>query len=146
MLGDLNLWEKSMPYQPSVGIPLVIAGPGIRQMPRCELPTTHIDLAATCLEYAGVPVPADMDSRSMKLLLEGKTDQHREFVRSGLYKWRMVFDGRFKLVKNLPISDSDKNQEEMVLFDLQNDPHEENNIAQLHPEIVQELSQHFITA
>ena len=31
MLGDHDLWGKWLPYQPSVGVPLVIAGPGVRK-------------------------------------------------------------------------------------------------------------------
>jgi len=141
MLGDHNLWQKSIPYQPSAGVPLVIAGPGVRQNYTCELPVTNMDLAATFLEFAGVEIPKDMDSRSMLPLLEGKTNVHRKFVKSGLYGWRMVFDGRYKLIKGFSISKENKADIEPILFDLQTDPKEDKNIAKQYPEIVQKLSQ-----
>ena len=144
MLGDHNLWEKSIPYQPSVGVPLVIAGPEIRHSKKCELPATNMDLAATCLDYAGVSIPEDMDSRSMRPLLEGKMKHFREFVRSGLYKWRMVFDGRYKLIKDY-VPKGEEKDTELILFDLENDPNEDENVAAQHPEIVDKLSQHFLS-
>jgi len=141
MLGDHNLWQKSIPYQPSAGVPLVIAGPGVRQNHACNLPVTNMDLAATFLDFAGVEILKDMDSRSMLPLLEGKTNVHRKFVKSGLYGWRMVFDGRYKLITGFSISKENKADIEPVLFDLQTDPMEDKNIAKQYPEIVQKLSQ-----
>ena len=29
MLGDLNGWGKSKPYQPAIGVPMIVAGPGV---------------------------------------------------------------------------------------------------------------------
>ena len=58
-----------------------------------------MDLAATFLDYGGVEVPAEMDSRSLRPVLEGATDSHREVVLSGLRDFRMAWDGRYKLVR-----------------------------------------------
>ena len=58
-----------------------------------------MDIAATCIDYAGAVIPADMDSRSMRPLLEGQTGSHREVLLSGLNPWRMAFDGQYKLVR-----------------------------------------------
>jgi len=128
MLGDHNLWGKSVPYQPSVGVPLVIAGCGVRSGYVHEDPVTIIDLAATFLDYAGIDRPDDMDSISMRPLLEGETNHHRDFVLSGLRSWRLVFDGRFKLIKGFTPREK-RTDEPLMLFDLKNDPQENNNIA-----------------
>jgi arylsulfatase A-like enzyme len=135
MLGDHNLWGKSDPYQPSVGVPLVIAGPGVRKGVVSKSPASTVDLAATFLETAGVARLASMDSRSLCPLLEGATDRHRHFVYSGLHAWRMVYDGRYKLVTGF----KDAN-ESVLLFDLENDPLENNNISAESPRIVERLS------
>ena len=53
----------------------------------CELSqalVTILDLAATFLDYARLAVPPEMDSRSLRPLLEGRTDQHRDHLLSGL--------------------------------------------------------------
>ena len=122
MLGDHNTWGKSRPYEPSVGVPLTVWGPSVEKGVVSDALVSVMDLAATFLEYASLQRPSDMDSLSLKPLLEGKTQIHRACVLSGLQPWRMVFDGRYKLIKGFE-SDSP------VLFDLQEDPLENNNIA-----------------
>ena len=150
MLGDKDRWAKSVPWQPSVGVPLIIGGPGVSRGKVHEDPTTTMDLAATFVDYAGLPAPAQMDSRSLKPLLEGKIDEHRKLVRSGLGSWRLVFDGRYKLIKYLggqAKKKSDKNKadvkpskERLLLFDLKEDPLENNDLAEKLPQIVRRLA------
>ena len=134
MLGDHALWGKSLPYQASAGVPLLAAGPGIRTGYECNLPTTVLDLAATFLDYAGLATPADMDSRSLRPLLEGRTDSHRDVVLSGLRDWRLAYDGRYKLVTDFEGED--------VLWDLEADPMEAENLAASQPEEVRRLREY----
>ena len=132
MLGDLDLWSKTLPYQPSVGVPLVMAGPGIRHGVINEGPVTTLDLTATFLDYAGVVAPSDMDSVSMRPQLE-RNGSGREYVRSGLGTWRMVFDGRYKLITGFDPLESKKqvspSDRRAVLFDLHDDPHESIDVS-----------------
>jgi len=100
MLGDHGQWYKDSPLHPSVSVPLVIGGPGVESRSPVVDPVTTLDLHATALEYAGIDAGnADVDSRSMRPFLAGDADLPREVVYSGLSAWRMVFDGRFKLVR-----------------------------------------------
>jgi arylsulfatase A-like enzyme len=98
MLGDYGQWQKDSPLHPSVSVPLAMAGPGIADREPCEAPVSILDLHATVLEYAGLRV-GSVDSRSMGPLLRDETDELRDVVYSGLSTWRMVYDGRFKLVR-----------------------------------------------
>jgi arylsulfatase A-like enzyme len=82
---------------------------------------SSIDIGATCLDYAGATKPREMDSRSFRPVLEGKTKSHREHVLSGLEDWRMVMDGRYKYVRGY--------EKEPMLFDMAEDPLENVNIA-----------------
>ena len=66
-----------------------------------------------------------MDAISLRPLLTGETDTHREHVRCGLDDWRMVFDGRYKLVV--------RNGEPPILYDIEGDPLEDANVAEQHP-------------
>jgi arylsulfatase len=94
MLGDHGRWGKSTYYQPSVGVPLVVAGPGVRAGVASDaLVSTH-DLTATFLESAGLPPLPGMESRSLLPVLSGAAETHRAHVRSGLGPWRMVCAGR----------------------------------------------------
>ena len=123
MLGDHDLWGKKVPFQPSVGIPLIIAGPGTVRGMVSEVPVSLIDLCATFLEYAGLTPLPEMESLSLKPFLEGKTGTHRVHVLSGLGNWRLVFGGRYKLIGGYGETG------EPILFDLLNDPMENEDIA-----------------
>ena len=139
MLGDHGMWGKSVPWQPSAGVPLTIAGPGVKSQAPSEALVSTMDLAATFLNYAGVPVPSAMDSRSLKPLLQGKTKTHREHVRSALALWRMVYDGQYKLVRGYGRRTSE-GASDTLLFDLSKDPLENNNLAAAKPDVVKRLS------
>ncbi len=83
----------------NIGLRTPAAGPGIEQGVVSDALVSVMDIAATCIDYAGAVIPADMDSRSMRPLLEGQTGSHREVLLSGLNPWRMAFDGQYKLVR-----------------------------------------------
>jgi len=121
MLGDHNRWGKHVPYQPSVGIPMVAAGPGVKARGESKALVSLLDLTATFLDYAGVKKPAAMDSRSLRPLLAGRTKVHRSHLVSSLEGWRMVWDGRHKLIEGY--------EKEPQLFDLQTDPLENSNLS-----------------
>ena len=133
MLGDHNKWGKVTWYTPSSGIPLIVSGPDItRGLTSSALVSLH-DLAATFLDYAGVaPLPA-MESRTLRSVLQGQTDEHRQRIFSGLDNWRMVFDGQYKLVTRSGAAS--------ILFDIKADPQEIDNIADMHPAVVERLTQ-----
>lgn len=133
MLGDHNRWGKSVPYQPSVGIPMIIWGPGVVKSVVSDALVSLMDLNATFLDYANIPRPQYMDSISMRPLLEGKSSSHREYVLSGLNKWRMVFDGQYKLILT--------RGKKPVLYDLVNDPLENQDIADRKPIHVKRLTE-----
>ncbi len=146
MLGDHNRWEKKCPYQASIAVPLYVRGPGVQAGEVCASPVSLIDLGATSLAAAGLKVPAHMQSKALQPVLSGSTADHRSHVISGLSGWRTVFDGRYKLIRGFNFShsgqsnqdDSDVNASQR-LFDLQEDPHEQTDIAEDNPEKVAEL-------
>ena len=142
MLGDHGRWGKSVPYQASAGIPLVMAGPGIAQGVRSDALVSLMDLAATFIDFADLPVPAEMESQSLRVLLDQGRGQHREFARSALKagqahagRFRLVQDHRYKLVEGF--------FEDTVLYDREADPSETENIATSKPSVVERLSKLF---
>ena len=80
MLGDHGRWGKIVPFHASASTPLIISGPGVRRNAASDALTASIDIAGTCLDYAGVPIPASMEARSLRPLLEGKKKVHRDVV------------------------------------------------------------------
>lgn len=155
MLGDHDLWRKSLYYDPSIRIPLVVAGPGVREGIRSDALVSLEDVAATVLDLGGVEVPPQMSALSVLPVLAGERDVHRDFVVSGLestpgetaksnaYRhrrgfaypraWRLVTDGRYKLV-------TFADDRPPVAFDLDEDPHELNDIARFRPDLVDRMA------
>src|SRR5688500_9602096 len=118
MLGDHGRWGKTSWLQASAGVPLVVAGPGVRRGAESDaLVSTH-DLAATFLEMAGAAPLPGMDSTSLVPHLTGRSAGHRDFVRSGLDEWRLVWDGTLKLVQRA----EDGGVLRTLLYDLEADP------------------------
>ncbi len=145
MLGDHDRWGKSVPYQASAGIPLVMAGPGIAQGVRSDALVSLMDLAATCVDFADMPVPAEMESRSLRPLLDRGSGEHRDYARSALKverahagRFRMVQDHRYKLVEGF--------FEGTVLYDREADPFETENVAASKPGEVARLEKLFADA
>ena len=90
-----------------------------------------VDLAPTLLDAAGLPTPYWVQGRSLTGVLEGKTDTHRDFVRTEFFgainypdhtHATMYRDRKWKLM-------SYHGKDLFELYDLEQDPHEGNNLA-----------------
>jgi arylsulfatase len=121
MLGDHDRWAKSVPWQPSVSIPLIVCGPGIAQGMVNNEVTANLDLSATFVDLGGAEKPDTMTARSLMPVLEGKKSSVRERVFSGLGSWHMVYDGTWKFISQF--------EGENYLFNLENDRDEIRNLA-----------------
>ncbi len=138
MLGDHGLLLKGCRfYEGLVHVPLVFSWPGV--LPAGETREALVeltDIAPTLLELAGVPVLERMAGRSLWPLLTGRTDRHRQTVRSvyfdalsaaapGREAWHgsratMIRSEQYKLVRY-------HTERVGELFDLYDDPEEFEN-------------------
>jgi arylsulfatase A-like enzyme len=122
-LGEHGLFGKQNLYEfGGMHVPLVIAGPGIPKGTSDAL-IYLMDLFPTFAELAGAKIPDGVEGKSLVPILTGK---HTE-VRDELYTayrnvQRALRDDRWKLIQYPQINRTQ-------LFDLQNDPHELNNLA-----------------
>jgi choline-sulfatase len=132
MLGDHGRWNKAIAYEPSVHVPLVVAGPGIGAGQTCNSLVELIDLAATITELADLEVPQTWDARSItRQLLEDPKAAHRDIQISALKDWKLIFDGQYKLVVTENKPDA--------LYDLKQDENECTNLADQLPDVVKQL-------
>lgn len=147
MMGDHDLYGKSKPEQGSIHIPMVIDASKLGGTPGryYSKPVELQDLTATFLDYAGVTPPGQMDSCSLKNIVEGSDDRVREFVVSELIRndrdgpissFTAVTDGKWKLILQAG--------KETRLYDLESDPFECCNLAAEYPDQVSRLRQGFV--
>ncbi len=71
--GDMNghrgLWTKMVMYEDAVGIPMIIAGPGLPERHVSETPVSLIDIHRTALEAAGIGASkSDVATHSLSLI------------------------------------------------------------------------------
>jgi arylsulfatase A-like enzyme len=132
MLGDHNCWGKSTWQEPSIRVPLVVAGPGVKPDAKTQALVSLHDLTATFLELAGVGTLPDLDGKSLVPLLRGKSEQHRDKVFRGLHNWRCWVTSRYKYISGF----KDKSD---ILIDLQQDPWEDQNIAYDNQQLIKDI-------
>lgn len=94
MLGDHGDWGKTLPWNPSISVPLVFSAPslGVKQQNISDHPVATMDIAGTILDFAGISPVINMTTQSFKKLLLGDSvaSYPRPFVSSGLALWRSV--------------------------------------------------------
>ena len=121
-------------YDEITRIPLIIRWPGTaRPGAVADHPVSHVDLAPTIMEAAGLPIPKPLEGRSLLPAIRDPSARINDavFIEFGRYEVdhdgfggfqpiRCVFDGRYKLAINLLATDE--------LYDLENDPGEMTNL------------------
>ena len=146
LLGEHHMWGKQNPYDSAYRVPLIIRDPANppQHGTLVKAFTESVDITPTILDMIDQHIPAAMDGKSLKPFLQGKMpDKWRDCVHMELdfgepnevTHWQkatgvdfqqanlaIMREARFKLVHfngDLP----------PLLFDLENDPNELNNLA-----------------
>jgi len=135
-MGEHGFTSKVLPYEESIRVPMIIAGPGIRQGTDSRL-VLNIDLAPTILELAQIPVPQNMHGKSLLPLLNSKKAKWKE---SFLYEAPTPALGsrpllalrtqRYKLIQTFDESELSQVVFE-ELYDLKQDTKETNNLVDI---------------
>jgi len=83
MLGDHYLWRKSLPYEPSARIPLLIRAPrqfGVDPGTVIAEAVCLEDLMPTLLDMAGLDIPETVEGRSLVSLMRGEKADWRSHL------------------------------------------------------------------
>jgi arylsulfatase A-like enzyme len=73
-LGDHGMYDKRFMYEEALRMPFLVRWPaGVKPGSRCDAIGLNADFAPTFLDAAGLPVPSDMQGRSLLPLLGGTT-------------------------------------------------------------------------
>jgi arylsulfatase A-like enzyme len=132
-LGEHGWFDKRWMFEESYRTPLLVQWPGVTKPGSVNKDmVSNLDLAETFLEMAGVPVPGDMQGRSMVSILKGNTPSdwrkehyyhYYEYPGSHMVKRHYgISTERYKLIHYYYDID------EWELYDLQNDPLEVKNV------------------
>lgn len=140
MLGDHGFFTKTLFYEGSVRVPLIVRPPGGMDSRRYEGLVEHVDLAATLCELAGAePVP-ESNGRSFASLLQGRDGWRRGVVRSECEGFGMWRTERFKIV----VDEADSTP--VQFFDVIADPLEGVNLVAdaEYASVLDEMMQHIV--
>ncbi len=131
-LGEHNFFDKRLMYEPSIRVPLLMKYPKmVRPGLLNQDMVLNVDIAPTILDLAGVPVPENLDGKSIKSLLQGKSTPLRSEFLYEYYEYpavHMVRKNRGIRTKRWKYIHYFEDPEEFELYDIQNDPHEVNNL------------------
>ena len=67
-LGDHDLWEKHTNFEQATRSPLIIAAPNLKPG-KTMSPSEHVDIFPTICHLAGVPVPSQLQGKSLKPIM-----------------------------------------------------------------------------
>jgi arylsulfatase A-like enzyme len=122
-IGSHGLFGKQNVYEAGMKPPLIFSGPGI---PKGETQALAylLDIFPTVCDLVGTAVPAGLDGKSLKPVIEGKSPGVRDTLFLAYREvQRAVRDSRYKLIRYPQVNVTQ-------LFDLQADPDELTNLAE----------------
>jgi arylsulfatase A-like enzyme len=123
-VGRHGLMGKQNLYDHSVRVPLLISGPAIPEDERRDALRYQYELYPTLHEVAGLPVPDDVDARSLLATIRQGAAPYEGLCCAYKSVQRMARDDRYKLIEY-----GAKADRRTQLFDLHEDPHETENLA-----------------
>ncbi|AWW32687.1 choline-sulfatase [Echinicola strongylocentroti] len=134
-VGSHGLLGKQNLYEHSTNVPLIVSGPGIPEKETSDAFLYLYDIFPTLANLCGLPVPEEIDGTDFTDVLMGKTKQ----VRSAIYT---VYRNTVRAVRTVDWKLINYPQQQYTqLFNLSEDPLELHNLADQHPEKVEELTE-----
>jgi len=146
-LGDHGWFDKRFMYEESLRMPLLVRYP--KQIKPGSVNSDlvqNLDFAPTFLDFAGLDAPQDMQGRSVRKLLRGKTpDDWRTSIYYHYYEYPAVHSVKRHYgvrTKQYKLIHFYNDIDEWELYDLEKDPHELKSVYSdpAYTDIVKELT------
>src|SRR5690606_24591698 len=141
--GELNVWGDHQTADAiTCRVPLIVRWPGISTSPRVDPGLYYqFDWAATTIDLLGEAIPKNWDGRSFADAFREGRSEGRDYVVFGQCAHAAQRGVRFdaddtSYLLLVTYHDGYKMVEPVMLFDIENDPHEQNDLANEHPELV----------
>lgn len=126
-LGEHGLTEKHFAYEGVLRVPMLVRYPGVVEPGTVNTQlVSNLDVAPTCLDLCGLPIPEDVEGMSWRPILEAGGKPAADWRAAVFYYLESMHmalrTDRYKL-----IVDQRNNPDE--LYDLETDPAEMHNLA-----------------
>ncbi|MBN1137164.1 MAG: sulfatase-like hydrolase/transferase [Anaerolineae bacterium] len=128
-------------YESGIHVPLVVQDPRTKAGKVISEMVTSLDIAPTICELSGQKIPSQFQGQSLAPCLKGDgSDPIHEHVVAEYHDCRCIRTNRWKLiVRGAGIGVPVKEPLAAELYDLENDPWEESDLAQTEPQRVMDL-------
>jgi iduronate 2-sulfatase len=132
-LGEYGMWSKHTNFELDTHVPLIVRAPGMAASGQSTSALTElVDIYPTLVELAGLPRPDHLEGTSFAPLLDNpnrawKSAAFSQFPR-GAYMGRSIRSDRFRFTR-WEKTGNPKQADEFELYDHQNDPQENFNLA-----------------
>jgi iduronate 2-sulfatase len=142
-LGDHGQWCKHTNYEEAAHIPLIVFDPRVKHGgTRTDSMVESVDVYPTLCKLADLPVPKGLDGTSFAQVIEDPAAPTKDYIihayPRGERIGRAVRTARYRLVEwKVPGEDPKKAIYE--LYDYEDDPGENKNLAMDKPKVVKEL-------
>jgi arylsulfatase A-like enzyme len=137
LLGEHGLMGKanSRIGKEITDVPYIIRHPeGKRAGDTSDWFASSHDVAPTLLSFQGITVPGRMDGEDLTVMFEGADPPERPFWTTSYADHVAAGDGRWRLI-------ADNQGKERRLFDTEEDPEENDDVAAANPDVVERLWQ-----
>ncbi len=133
-LGEKGISGKNTLWDRSTKVPLIFAGPGIKNGQRCLQPAELLDIYPTLIDLTGLPANKDLEGLSLvPQLKEAATKRDRPAITSHNQGNHGIRSERWRYIRY-----ADGSEE---LYDMIADPHEWHNLA-AQPEHASVIAEH----
>ncbi|WP_258104181.1 sulfatase-like hydrolase/transferase [Marinoscillum sp. MHG1-6] len=144
-LGDHRLWNKHTNFEQATRVPLIFADPRYEKGVQNESPVEFVDIFPTLCELSGIPIPGNLQGKSLAPVISGQEKAVKEFAvsqypRAGHMGYALRND-RYRYVAWY--KDGDISDEQNILFkelyDYKKDPQEKVNVVALNTALAEDL-------
>jgi choline-sulfatase len=128
MLGEHGLWQKTVFYEQSVGVPLIVHAPNVTKPDtRSKTLVSLVDVVPTLLDLCNVPIPEGLDGQSLAPDLREPertrdTTVYSEYALGTTVAKAMIRTGDYKYMAY-------NNDAPDQMFNLREDPEEMDNLV-----------------
>ena len=141
--GEHGVYQEHWSTNEAVqNVPLLVKTPGSEESERFDDLVSNVDLASTVADFHGLEEPEQWQGRSLKPLIEEENFDWREFLvmDHGLHTaQKAIREDKWKMIQTLHPGDWGRKLQEMQLYDVEEDPMEQENLALEKPKLVEKL-------